>query len=330
MRFLSQCAVHTCDLHSFPTRRSSDLAKIAVWGTGYIGLSTMAYYAKNGIRCVGYDIVPETVRSINAGEISLAGLGQWLGFSAAPLVKNGLMHATSKVKDIIDDSSIKVHFISIPTERRGKPWDGALQDVSKKIAAKAVENGPDLVIVESTLSPGQCDGVLVSTLEGSGRKVPRDFLVAVAPRRDWFDNPGLNVHTIPRVVGGVDEQSRQAAEEALGIICSKLVPVSDHRIAELVKSTENSFRALNIAFANALSRAYPNVDTVELINAAATKWNYVAHYPGLGTGGYCIPLAPEYLLEGSGTKGEHTDFLSLLNQVTRSQTKYVGELINKS
>src|SRR5207247_11012139 len=187
----------------------------------------MAYYAKNGIMCVRYDIVPETVRSINAGEISLVGLGQWLGFSAAPLVKNGLMHATSKVKDIIDDSSIKVHFISIPTERKGKPWDGALQDVSKKLSAKKVENGPDLVIIESTLSPGQCDKILVSTLRRSGRDVPDDFQVAVAPSRDCFDNPGLNVHTIPRVVGGRDEDLKGAAMDGLGILSLKLVRVSD-------------------------------------------------------------------------------------------------------
>ena len=116
----------------------------------------------------------------------------------------------------------------------------------------------------------------------------------------------------------------------LGIICSKLVPVSDHRIAELVKSTENSFRALNIAFANTLSRAFPDIDTIELINAAATKWNYVAHYPGMGTGGYCIPLAPEYLIQGSRNKGEHTDLLSQINEVNRSQTRFVGELIAKN
>ena len=315
------------NLHS---KLRSHKAKIAVWGTGYIGLSTMAYYARYGIKCVGYDILPETVRTINAGEITMPGLGQWLGFSIEPLVKNGLMYATSDVKEIIEDPAVKAHFVSIPSERNGKPWDGALQDVSKKIAGKVVEDGPDLVIVESTLSPGQCDKVLVSTIERTGRKIPKDFEVAVAPRRDWFDNPGLNVHTIPRVVGGVDDESLRAAQEVLGIICSKLVPVSDHRIAELVKSTENSFRALNIAFANALSRAYPNVDTIELINAAATKWNYVAHYPGLGTGGYCIPLAPEYLLEGSESKGEHTDFLSLINQVNRSQTKFIGELISKN
>src|SRR5260370_17450028 len=108
-------------------RLRSHKAKIAVWGTGYIGLSTMAYYAKNGIRCVGYDIVPETIHSINAGKISLSGLGQWLGFSTEPLVKNGLMHATNNVKEIIDDPSVKVHFISIPTYRRGNPWNSPLQ-----------------------------------------------------------------------------------------------------------------------------------------------------------------------------------------------------------
>src|SRR5207247_5523320 len=97
-----------------------------------------------------------------------------------------------------------------------------------------------------------------------GRDLRDEFHVAVAPRRDWFDNPGLNVHTIPRVVGGIDEESRRAAMDVLGIICSKLVPVSDHRIAELVKSTENSFRALNIAFANSLARAYPDIDVTEL------------------------------------------------------------------
>src|SRR5207237_2178962 len=192
----------------------------------------------------------------NAGKISMHGLDQWLGFSIEPLVKNGLTHATTDVKEVIEDPTVKVHFVSIPTERNGKPWDGALQDISKKIAGKIVEDGPDLVIVESTLSPGQCDKVLVSTIERTGRKIPKDFEVAVAPRRDWFDNPGLNVHTIPRVVGGVDEESRKAAEDVLGIICSKLVPVSDHRITELVKSTENSFIGVSIAFANGLSQSY--------------------------------------------------------------------------
>src|SRR2546428_1678715 len=290
----------------------------------------MAYYAKNGIRCVGYDIVPETVRSINAGEITLAGLGQWLGFSAVPLVKNGLMHATSKVKDIIDDSSTKVHFIAVPTERNGKPWDGALFDVSKKLSAKRVEGGPDLIMVESTLAPGQCDNVLVDTLRKAGRQVPRDFLVAVAPRRDWFDNPGLNLNTIPRVVGGIDEESTKEATGVASIVCSKIVPVSSHRVAELVKSTENSFRALNIAFANALSRAYPDVNVNELINAAATKWNYLAHYPGIGTGGYCIPLAPQYLVAGATNKGNQLDFLAMINTINESQTAFVGETISKN
>src|SRR6267378_5004274 len=308
----------------------SQKARIAVWGTGYIGLSTMAYYARRGIKCVGYDIARDVVDSINGGKIPFANLEHWLGFSIEPLVNNGLMRATSNVREILDDDDSSVHFVAIPTEKNGKPWDGALLDVSKKLSAKKASDNRNLIIVESTLAPGQCEELVVGTLRKSGRKIPEEFLVAVAPRRDWFDNPGLNVHTIPRVVGGFDEESRSAAIDVLGIICSKIVPVSNHRVAELVKSTENSFRALNIAFANALSRSYPDVDVNELINAAATKWNYIAHYPGMGTGGYCIPLAPQYLIEGSRSKGEHTDFLSQINEVNRSQTRFVGELIAKS
>jgi len=315
---------------SLKVRLQTQKSRVAVWGTGFIGLSTMAYFARRGIRCIGYDLAPQIVEEINNGKISLTGLQQWLGFSIGPLVKNGLMHATTNVSEILDDPATKVHFIAIPTERNGKPWDGALFDVSKKLSAKKVENGPDLVIVESTLAPGQCDNILVDTLKKSGRQVPRDFLVAVAPRRDWFDNPGLNLNTIPRVVGGIDEESTKEATSVASIVCSKIVPVSSHRVAELVKSTENSFRALNIAFANALSRAYPDVNVNELINAAATKWNYLAHYPGIGTGGYCIPLAPQYLVEGATNPGNHLDFLKMINVINESQTDFVGETISKN
>src|SRR5207245_2818493 len=230
------------------TSLRSQKTRVAVWGTGYIGLSTMAYYARRGIKCIGYDIAKDVVESINSGKIPFANLEHWLGFSIEPLVNNGLMRATSDVREILDDNDSSVHFVAIPTEKNGKPWDGALLDVSKKLSAKRVDHR-NLVIVESTLAPGQCEEILVGTLRRSGRKIPQEFLVAVAPRRDWFDNPGLNVHTIPRVVGGLDEQSRAEAIDVLGVICSKIVPVSTNRVAELVKSTENSFRALNIDFA---------------------------------------------------------------------------------
>jgi nucleotide sugar dehydrogenase len=290
----------------------------------------MAYYARRGVRCVGYDIAKDVVDSINAGKIPFVNLEHWLGFSIEPLVNNGLIHATSYVTEILEDTHTPVHFVAVPTEKNGTPWDGALLDVSKKLSAKKIGGRPDLIIVESTLAPGQSDDTLVETLRRSGRKVPDEFLVAVAPRRDWFDNPGLNVHTIPRVVGGVNEESRREAIDVLGVICSRIVPVSNNKVAELVKSTENSFRALNIAFANALSRSYPNVDVNELITAAATKWNYVAHYPGIGTGGYCIPLAPKYLLEGATNKGDQLDFLAMINTINESQTDFVSNVVAKA
>src|SRR2546427_4190033 len=117
----------------------------------------MAYYAKRGARCIGYDISKEVVDSINAGKIPFVNLEHWLGFSIEPLVNNGLIHATTHVNEILEDPNTRVHFVAVPTERNGGPWDGALMDVSKKLAGKKISSTPDLIIVESTLAPGQSD-----------------------------------------------------------------------------------------------------------------------------------------------------------------------------
>src|SRR3989442_9875178 len=120
------------------TKLRSQRARIAVWGTGYIGLATMAYYARRGVRCVGYDISKDVVESINAGKIPFVNLEHWLGFSIEPLVSNGLIHATSHVNEILEDVHTQVHFVAVPTEKNGSPWGGALLNVSKKLSAKKI------------------------------------------------------------------------------------------------------------------------------------------------------------------------------------------------
>ena len=96
----------------------------------------MAYYARRGVRCIGYDISKNVVENINAGKIPFVNLEHWLGFSIEPLVNNGLIQATSHVKEILEDKHTPVHFVAVPTEKNGKPWDGALLDVSKKLSAR--------------------------------------------------------------------------------------------------------------------------------------------------------------------------------------------------
>ena len=104
-----------------------------MWGTGYIGLSTMVYFAKKKIKCVGYDINEEKIKKINSGIIPLADLKSWFGFDIKSLVKQNYLKATTNYKDLITDKFL-VHFVAIPTEKDGKPYYKPLMNVLSCIA----------------------------------------------------------------------------------------------------------------------------------------------------------------------------------------------------
>ena len=126
--------------------------KIGVWGTGYIGLSTMVYFSKKKIKCVGYDVDEKKVKSINSGVIPLKDLQKWFGFDIKQLVKKNYLKATSNYNDLISEEFI-AHFIAVPTEKNGKPklvslitskagvlWKSLSDDEKSSYVSKANEN----------------------------------------------------------------------------------------------------------------------------------------------------------------------------------------------
>ena len=132
--------------------------KIAVWGTGYIGLSTMVYFSKKKIKCVGYDIDKKKVKKINSGVLPLADLKNWFGFDIKKLVKKNYLKATTKYKDLISENFL-AHFIAVPTEKNGKPYYKPLLNVLSNISKIKGTNMkvPPIIIVESTLAPKVSD-----------------------------------------------------------------------------------------------------------------------------------------------------------------------------
>ena len=135
--------------------------KIAVWGTGYIGLSTMVYFAKKKIKCVGYDINKEKIKKINSGSLPLDDLKKWFGFDIKSLVKQNYLKGTSNYKNLISEDFL-VHFIAIPTERDGKPYYKPLINVLSNISKiKRNSKIPPIVIVESTLAPKVSDKKII-------------------------------------------------------------------------------------------------------------------------------------------------------------------------
>lgn len=303
-------------------------SKIGVWGCGYIGLTTGAHFANTGVNVLGHDVTSSVVESINKGQIWVPNLERWLGFSIEPLVRNGVLRATLDWKDMLKPE-IKTHFIAVPTERGSEPWFDPLRDVIKKISNRnPSDKNPDLVIIESTLTPGSCDMIVIKSIEEHDKNVGKEFLVGVAPRRDWFISPDKDLRNLPRVFGGTTPETTHAMKEVLSIVCDNLVPASDHRTAEMVKSVENMYRHVGIVVSMQLAKAYPDKDILEVCRLVGTKWNIPTYFPSVGTGGYCIPVSSKYVLQGA-THPEHLEILRKAIETDMNQPYFVANLIKK-
>ena len=281
--------------------------KIAVWGTGYIGLSTMVYFSKENINCIGYDIDKEKIRKINSGILPLKDLKTWFGFDIKKLVKQNYLKATSDFDDLNKENFL-VHFIAIPTEKDGKPYYKPLLNVLDKIVKlKNVDNQfPPIIIVESTLAPKVSDNKIIPFLEKSKLEIGKDILFSVAPRRDWFIEGVKNLKNLDRVYGSTDRRSALATRDVLSIVCKKLHEASSYKVSEMVKSVENAYRHMDITLANQLSLAFPKDNMREVLKLVGTKWNLETFHPGIGTGGYCIPLSSRYILSQVKDKNKLT------------------------
>ncbi len=305
--------------------------QLAVWGIGYIGYSSLAHFAREGIKCVGGDISKKRVDDINiSGKSSIPNIEYWLDFDVGPLTKKRLISATNNLDELIDDIN-SVHLIAVPTEKNGAPHMGAFTDTLSRIfdgcRTKKFKDAP-LVIIESTISPNVIDGIIVKLAKTKGISIGTDIRIGVAPRRDWFVSPDKTLRSLPRIVGGFDETTTNLVVEVLSIVCDNLLPAKDAKHACLVKSVENAFRQLDITFANQLSLAYPDLNILEVLKLAGTKWNIETYHPSFGVGGYCIPLAPYYVIDGA----EKPDELTLLKasiKANANQPKRVAQSLKK-
>ena len=301
--------------------------RLGVWGCGYIGLTTMINFAKDGIYCVGHDVDQQIIDSIAKGSIHIPTLDYWLGFKADSLLTK-MIQPTADWENMLA-KDIRVHLIAVPTERNGEPWQEPLEDVMYKLRERqpSIEN-PDLIIIESTLTPGMFDRIVVGTLEKAGWTVGKEFLVGIAPRRDWFDSPDKNLKALARVIGGTNIETSEAMKDVLGIVCDNLILAQDTHTVEMVKAVENSILHICATYACQLASAYPDVDVAEVFRLASTHWRIPLYYPSIGTGGYCIPLSSKYVRDGA----TQPEFLGITEEVIKSDSKqpfYVADLMAK-
>ena len=297
--------------------------KIAVWGTGYIGLSSMVYFASKGVICKGYDVDKHKVNMINKGKLTIPELKDWFNIDIKKLSKKKLLTATTDYSDIIVPE-YNVHLLAIPTEKNGKPYFDILFDVLEKISILIKKKTKPIIIVESTLTPKFTNKFILPFLKKLGVN-DDDYILGIAPRRDWFVANTKTIENLDRVVGAKNLKEGLLIKSILSIVCKKLHVASTYSVSEMVKSIENAYRHMEITLANQLSLAYKDYDMREVLRLVGTKWNIGTYFPGFGTGGYCIPLSSQYVLREVKEKEK----LTLLRETIKTDND-INILIAKS
>ena len=293
-------------------------AKIAVWGCGFIGLSTLLYYANKGIKVVAFDIDPTVIRALKNKKFHIHNIESWIDFSTKKLIKSNLIKFTNDYNEIFSDKEVICHFISVPTEKNGKPYLEPIKWVLDKISKlnnnyfNSKKYKP-CVIIESTLVPKTTDKYLKKIFDKNKTSID-NFFYCVAPRRDWFETKDKTLATLSRVFGCNSEKAKKEIFNILKIVSKNVCPASSYKVSEFVKAFENSYRHLEITLANQLAFAFPNDNVREALKLAGTKWNMNTYYPGFGTGGYCIPLSSQYVLEGAEKR---SSILTLLKETVK-------------
>lgn len=302
-------------------------AKIGVIGLGYVGLPLIVEFALKGFDSIGFEVDEGKAAAINDGRSHIVDVSDE---NVKKCVDGAKLAATTDFSKLADCDVI---IICVPTPlRKTKDPDMSYILTAGGEIQKYMRRG-QLIILESTTYPGTTDEVLQPMFEEKGFKLDEDFLLAFSPERVDPGNPQFQTHNIPKVVGGVSEDSTEVAAALYGQIVGEVHSVSSARVAEAAKLWENTFRAINIGMANEMAKLCNalGIDTWEVVRAAATKpFGFMPFYPGPGIGGHCIPLDPHYLSWKARQHGFDSQFISLAEQVNSTMPNYVVELVTNA
>ena len=299
------------------------MKKIAIIGLGYVGLPLALEFGKTR-STVGFDINSQRILELRDGfdrtkECSKIDLDS---------AKN-LIFST----DLADIKDASIYIVTVPT-----PIDAAKRpDLTPLTAASqmvgSVLDAGDIVIYESTVYPGATEEVCVPILEAeSGLVFNRDFSCGYSPERV---NPGDKINTLTKIVkitSGSNPQTALEIDELYdSIIVAGTYRASSIRVAEAAKVIENSQRDLNIAFVNELSVIFErlNIDTLEVLNAAGSKWNFLPYRPGM-VGGHCIGVDPYYLTHKAEEVGYNPQVILSGRRINDNMAKYAAKIIIKN
>lgn len=283
-------------------------ATVGVVGMGYVGGALSAATSSAGYPTIGFDIDEELVANINSQKLS------------------NLLVTTNK--QLLISCDIVCICVPTPVKKDNTPnlsfFESAVREVANALTAG------QLIIIESSVTPGTVRNLALPILEQSNLKVSQDFFLGFAPERIDPGNKKFFFYNIPKVVSGFDKTSLKLTARFYGNLVEKVVNVSSIEVAEMTKFLENVFRMVNISFINELSdyAKAKDIDIIEAINAASTKpFGFMPHYPGPGVGGDCIPTLSYYLLDDAKRVKIPLRMVDAAMQVNEERLKKITEKV---
>lgn len=295
------------------------MTKICIIGLGYVGLPLAHAFSKK-YSVVGYDINRDRIdelctgfdrtKELNADELQEA-------------LKNGMKY-TAEI-DEIKECNIYIVTVPTPIDHSNEPDLTPIIKSTKTVGRVLKRN--DIVIYESTVYPGVTEDVCVPILEKeSGLKFNEEFFCGYSPERI---NPGDKEHTVTKILkitsGSTPPIAKKIDELYRSIITAGTYPASSIKVAEAAKVVENTQRDVNIALINELAMIFDmmNIDTREVIESAATKWNFIKLFPGL-VGGHCIGVDPYYLTHKAQSLGYMPNLILGARQINNGMSRYIA------
>ena len=300
---------------------------VGVVGLGYVGLPTALGLLEAGFSVLGVDINKRLVDDLNDGR---GGRGHIPG----DLPATGEKWKVSTDFAILKRANIILITVPTPIGKDLKPNLGPVESASSAVMNCIADGGSPhvTVVLESTVYPGVTRSIIGEAAQKAGLLVGTDVHLAYCPERLVPGDDRYGVRQVPRVVGADNPEVGQMLVEMYSrLTTGEVTYVGRPEVAEGAKVVENVQRDLNIALVNELSLILPavGVDVEDVLDAAATKWNFHRYTPGVGVGGHCIPVDPYYLMRRAEELGIGAELIGAARSVNRSMPLKVAEEVER-
>ena len=297
--------------------------KIAVVGLGYVGLPLAAAFSEK-YEVVGFDVNAKRIEELKSGYDRTLELSNEQMKKA---IDNGMKFSLN----LDDIRSCNFFIVTVPTpiDKNKRPDLTPVVKATESVA-KVLKKG-DIVVYESTVYPGVTEEICVPLLEKSGLKFNKDFFCGYSPERI---NPGDKEHTVTKIKkitsGSTPEIAEKVDEIYRSIITAGTHKASSIKVAEAAKVIENTQRDINIAFINELAMLFEklHINTIDVLEAAGTKWNFLNFRPGL-VGGHCIGVDPYYLTHKAQEVGYNPEMILAGRRINDDMGRYAADQVIK-